>query len=468
MYRWIFVVLGLLAFVYASPAWSIVQETNTTVTSTVPELKKTVIKIEQTGQATQTVTVTGKSSARKRIKIDTEKPVKVTVTVDDKPVKEVTVEGGAFLQRGVDLGIPGLTLQNTVPRTTAYVPAAGQPTTPAVYRGVRAPNVEELFGGWGVDVGVTGGANVHSTGSSYIRGFDNTGGANLVDYRAVDLGGTSGFLGAVVTTWGPGPGAFPGSHLFLQSGVNFPIDSSRSATQTGINTVPQGTATLTEKEDWQVPLFVGMSFPLSSPFNQMIPLQDQRWRLGGGGIFTHGSISLSGTDGPARVPFSVSNDYTRFDWGLLGGFRGKTAGNWILGADLMVTFRGDESLTVGSNVFPGQSYTGNSGNDTQLTFMFSISRHLFGTDSGPMRSSAVMSDVRLKHDIVRVGSLDNGLSLYRYRYLWSDTEYVGVMAQEVALIRADAVEHGEDGYLRVNYARLGLRLQTWGEWRATH
>ena len=63
--------------------------------------------------------------------------------------------------------------------------------------------------------------------------------------------------------------------------------------------------------------------------------------------------------------------------------------------------------------------------------------------------------------------LDNGLGLYRYRYLWSDTAYVGVMAQEVALVMPDAVVCGPDGYLRVNYTRLGLRSKTWKEWIAS-
>jgi hypothetical protein len=75
-----------------------------------------------------------------------------------------------------------------------------------------------------------------------------------------------------------------------------------------------------------------------------------------------------------------------------------------------------------------------------------------------------ISDVRLKRDIVEVGRLDNGIGLYRYRYLWSDEVYVGVMAQEVARIMPDAVTRGSDGYLRVNYERLGLRLITWTEW----
>jgi hypothetical protein len=78
------------------------------------------------------------------------------------------------------------------------------------------------------------------------------------------------------------------------------------------------------------------------------------------------------------------------------------------------------------------------------------------------------SDIRLKRDIAQVGELDSGINLYRYRYLWSDTIYVGVMAQEVAAVKPEAVLRGADGYLRVDYARLGLRLQTWDQWAAAH
>jgi hypothetical protein len=60
--------------------------------------------------------------------------------------------------------------------------------------------------------------------------------------------------------------------------------------------------------------------------------------------------------------------------------------------------------------------------------------------------------------------LDNGIGLYRYRYRWSDQLYVGVIAQEVAGIVPDAVMRDVDGYLRVDYVRLGLKLQTWDEW----
>ena len=72
----------------------------------------------------------------------------------------------------------------------------------------------------------------------------------------------------------------------------------------------------------------------------------------------------------------------------------------------------------------------------------------------------------MKRDIAQVGELDSGVGLYRYRYLWSDTIYVGVMAQEVAAVMPEAVQRGADHYLRVDYARLGLRPQIWGEWVA--
>jgi hypothetical protein len=84
----------------------------------------------------------------------------------------------------------------------------------------------------------------------------------------------------------------------------------------------------------------------------------------------------------------------------------------------------------------------------------------------PAGSIVYVSDARLKHDITPVGELASGLGLYRYRYLWSDTVHVGVMAQEVAAVVPEAVQRGADGYLRVDYSRLGLRLQTWDEWIA--
>lgn len=77
------------------------------------------------------------------------------------------------------------------------------------------------------------------------------------------------------------------------------------------------------------------------------------------------------------------------------------------------------------------------------------------------------SDIALKHDIVLLGYLANGLGYYRFSYLGSSKAYVGVMAQDVAAVMPQAVVRGSDGYLRVYYEKLGLKLQTYGEWLAT-
>jgi len=40
------------------------------------------------------------------------------------------------------------------------------------------------------------------------------------------------------------------------------------------------------------------------------------------------------------------------------------------------------------------------------------------------------------------------------------------MAQEIAVTAPEAIVRGADGYLRVDYDRLRLKLMTWDEWLA--
>jgi hypothetical protein len=62
--------------------------------------------------------------------------------------------------------------------------------------------------------------------------------------------------------------------------------------------------------------------------------------------------------------------------------------------------------------------------------------------------------------------LSQSIRRFEAAVVWSDTTYVGVMAQEVAAVKPEAVLRGADGYLRVYYERLGLRLQTLDQWTA--
>lgn len=75
---------------------------------------------------------------------------------------------------------------------------------------------------------------------------------------------------------------------------------------------------------------------------------------------------------------------------------------------------------------------------------------------------AAFSDKRLKTDLRLVGKSDNGLNIYLGRYkkesgLDDGKEHLFLIAQEVKEKYPEAVVEGEDGYLRVNYAKaLGV------------
>ena len=76
--------------------------------------------------------------------------------------------------------------------------------------------------------------------------------------------------------------------------------------------------------------------------------------------------------------------------------------------------------------------------------------------------AALASDRRLKTDLRLVGKSNNGLNIYLGRYkkesgLDDGKEHLFLIAQEVKEKYPEAVIEGEDGYLRVNYAKaLGV------------
>lgn len=75
---------------------------------------------------------------------------------------------------------------------------------------------------------------------------------------------------------------------------------------------------------------------------------------------------------------------------------------------------------------------------------------------GNLGSAAIgASDRRLKCAITRIGELDNGLPLYRFRYVGGDTYHIGVMADEVEAVIPEAVSW-KRGFAHVNYTMLGV------------
>jgi hypothetical protein len=69
--------------------------------------------------------------------------------------------------------------------------------------------------------------------------------------------------------------------------------------------------------------------------------------------------------------------------------------------------------------------------------------------------ASVLSDRRLKENIVKIGEEPDGLGVYEFNYIGQPERNVGVMAQEVAELRPHALgPTTEDGYMTVNYGAL--------------
>lgn len=110
-----------------------------------------------------------------------------------------------------------------------------------------------------------------------------------------------------------------------------------------------------------------------------------------------------------------------------------------------------------SNVVVQDTTSSASGIVVPLLLLLLIAAAVAGSDgsSPPVGPS----DRRIKADVAWVG-MAKGLPIYRYRYIGSATRFEGVMAQDVAAWRPDAVETLSNGIMAVRYDRLGLQLKT--------
>lgn len=84
-------------------------------------------------------------------------------------------------------------------------------------------------------------------------------------------------------------------------------------------------------------------------------------------------------------------------------------------------------------------------------------------------SGGAFSDLRLKKDVVHLATLENGIKVYAFKYLWNEAIHVGVMAQDLLAdpVRSQAVIVMPNGFYAVDYAKLGLRMTTLAAWRAS-
>jgi hypothetical protein len=98
-------------------------------------------------------------------------------------------------------------------------------------------------------------------------------------------------------------------------------------------------------------------------------------------------------------------------------------------------------------------------NDAMMSGLMGIGGSFAGSPTGSAAIAGMFSDRRMKENITKVGSLDNGLNLYKFEYkpefkdIAGHGSYIGVMADEAKVI-PDAVIRQPNGYDMVDYSKI--------------
>ncbi|MBX9841995.1 MAG: tail fiber domain-containing protein [Xanthobacteraceae bacterium] len=490
MLRWLRLaaVCGVV-LVWSNEAFAVVQNTDVAVTKPAGETGSATLTLTQKDTSNRTVktdtirVARTQPRARQTVRIDPDKAKTVDVTIEtDKGKRTVSVDVTRLLSGGpIDLG-EGFSIQGSpsaatprgvvVPARRTYVAdtASNRRDVPGGNPGPSTfmPNFFVSVVGGGLNLGGDGGGTPNVVSRDTLPG----GGTNI---RGVSAPGSQGTVGVFGTVEFPIPAAANGmlmpTTFSVTSGALFPTDGEVTTPFSFAGTVPLGAGTVTIKDGPTVPLIFELGFPVA---------RNTTFLIGGGGFFTtrETTITVQEAGAPGTAPFTNRIEQTFFDPAFTAGVRVGVADlnqdgriDTFFSLKGMVRWKEDgDSARVRSPTFGSQDYTVNAnrgGTDGLILASLDVNLNsFFAFDRGFQGGVFVASDIRLKRDIARVGTLDSGLPLYRYRYLWSDQVHVGVMAQEVADVAPDAVVKGDDGYLRVNYARLGTSMKTWEQWSA--
>lgn len=178
-------------------------------------------------------------------------------------------------------------------------------------------------------------------------------------------------------------------------------------------------------------------------------LQEQAAGIAGTqlGQFQNQLAGLSGTGQTAATQIGQLGAQTAGNIANLQGAAGQARASGILGAQQANAGLGGQLLGAGLGAAAGGGLLGSG------------AAKLFGGSAGVGGLVGLLSDMRLKQNIEKVGELPSGLAWYKWEWtdegkmLAGDQMTSGVMAQEAKEMFPDSVEE-VDGFLRVNYKEI--------------
>ena len=112
--------------------------------------------------------------------------------------------------------------------------------------------------------------------------------------------------------------------------------------------------------------------------------------------------------------------------------------------------QGDARYNFGATLAGNEISAGNAIASTRSTGL----NNLLGVVGTAGKAAAAFSDVRLKRNINRVGTMASGIPIVEFEYVWGPEKHIGVIAQDALGYAPWAVVVDESGYLKVHYDML--------------
>ena len=97
--------------------------------------------------------------------------------------------------------------------------------------------------------------------------------------------------------------------------------------------------------------------------------------------------------------------------------------------------------------------------ETKLVFAEDIESLDISDAPAGQEYGAMRSDIRLKENIIKVGSSPSGINIYEWNYIGNTQRYRGVMAQEILEKHPEAVALQPDGYMSVYYGKIDVNME---------
>jgi hypothetical protein len=215
---------------------------------------------------------------------------------------------------------------------------------------------------------------VYTSLNALLIGLDTFNNPAQEDRRALALSRSAAALAMYLTFYpwtlgGDTPLPF-GMHPFMRLGLMTFLASEASANFSNVNNVPQGFGTVSRKQTWALPIYVGVALA-ATQFG--LDFRNLWFELYLGGLLTHWSAALNVTEPGQNAAIALTQSWTTFDPSFGFAVRYYLANLGTIGAMMYWTYIGSHQFGANSPNYATQSYNVSFERQVATTFLLTFS-----------------------------------------------------------------------------------------------